>query len=78
MKYFKTGLISIFEGTSVDERMEEDANQFTRKYLFPHEAFDQLSYLFEIDEDAIVEFSHEFSTHLAIIVGQLQFAKKIS
>ena len=65
------------KGSSKDEDKEEEANQFAKKYLFPQEAFDQLSGVFSFDDKIILDFSHEYSTHPAIIVGQLQFASLI-
>src|SRR5665648_35153 len=65
------------KGSPQDEEKEEEANQFAKTFLFPQEAFNQLSGVFSFDDKIILDFSREYYTHPAIIVGQLQFASLI-
>ncbi|MCD4795035.1 MAG: HigA family addiction module antidote protein [Bacteroidales bacterium] len=60
-----------------DMKKEKEADDFAVKWTFTEEQEQEVTELFEITEDDIIEFAEKFNTHPAMIIGRLQKKKII-
>jgi Zn-dependent peptidase ImmA (M78 family) len=65
------------KGAKVDKRKEKVANVFASEMLFPSKAFRGLLKEGGINEDVILSYAKEYETHPAIIVGRLEYKRKV-
>ena len=60
------------QGNSVDKEKEREADEFAQKKLFPENALNKLKNTQLLTNEVILAFAARYSTHPAVVVGQLQ------
>lgn len=65
------------EGTKMDQEKEDEANAFAAKTLLPEHDLRQILNALPLDEEKIIEFANTFRTPPGIIIGRLQYLKRI-
>jgi len=60
------------EGTPMDQKKEEEANQFASKLLLKESELQEIINRAPLDEEMIIAFANKFRTPAGVIIGQLQ------
>lgn len=65
------------EYSDFDKQKEIEADNFAIKWTLSKEEEEEITHLFNIKDEDVIEFAEKFNTHPAIIIGRLQHKKLI-